>query len=44
MDSPTQPKETNRMSTYNYTWTITSDYHYDATLTQELVNNWIADQ
>lgn len=32
------------MSTYNYTWTITSDYHYDATLTQELVNNWIADQ
>lgn len=29
---------------YKYSWTVTSNYHYDATLTQSLVNNWIADQ
>ena len=29
---------------HKYSWTVTSNYHYDATLTQSLVNNWIADQ
>jgi len=29
---------------YKYSWTVTSNHHYDATLTQSLVNDWIADQ
>ena len=29
---------------HKYSWTVTSNYHYDATLTQSLVNDWISDQ
>ena len=29
---------------YKYSWTVTSNYHYDATLTQSLVTDWINDQ
>jgi hypothetical protein len=28
---------------YKYSWTVTSNYHYDATLTTALIKDYLAD-